>query len=293
MNVNVIRFLDRFIGAVICLILWPFKIKKKRLKKRKIKKVLIIKIWGIGSIINITPTISDIKSAFPNSNVYLLTMNHNKELYENNCEKISRVYSLNLENIFTAIGSISKTILQLRKEKIDVLIDFEIPSNSTAIINFFIKPKITIGYITNKTKDKLFDILVQYKEGKHITKIFKEVLKPLGVAEKKNRFIVPVVLKKDGECIDNILEKLNIKDYIVLNINVSATALERRMPIDKFMKIVEYILNKYKTDIILIGSIYDVGYVRRFQKNFPDNVYSFAGKTNLLQLFYLIKTPAY
>ncbi len=289
MDVNTIRVLDHVLGNLICFFLGMFKIKRK-MPPEEIKKILLIKIWGIGSIIYITPSISEIKSKYPNSKIYLLTMINNKELYENNKKDIEEIYSVDLKNIFTSMKSILKNIFELRKQKIDVLIDFEISPNATAIIGFFIKPKFSIGHKIHKSKDRLYDYLVRYLENEHIIKIFKEVLKPLNiVASDCNQFIQPGISNEDKEYVESMLKNFNIQEYIIININASPIALERRLPLEKFKEIADYVLKEFKLKIVLIGSNYETEYVNEFKKNFKEGVYNLAGKTNLLQLFYLIK----
>ena len=287
MNVNIIRSLDEYFGGMICFLLSIFKTKKKPVIHPK--KFLIIKIWGIGSIINLTPVISEIKNKVPNSKIYLLTMRNNKGLYDSNKKEIDRVYYINLRNIFTSFINILKVMIDLRKEKIDTLIDFEISSNTTPIMSFFIRPTVSISYKTGKFKDRLFDILVRYKEDTHITEIFKEPLKPLGIFTNEYSFIEPNVSQRDINYVKRLLKEADINKYVIVNINASNVALERKLPMNKFIDISKYLTQKYKRKIVLIGSVYERNIVEEFKRKLKGNVYNFAGKTNLAQLAYLIK----
>jgi len=58
-SVNLIKFLDKYFGYLICLILSLFSINKK--KKKNIDKILLIQLWGIGESILALPSIKTLK----------------------------------------------------------------------------------------------------------------------------------------------------------------------------------------------------------------------------------------
>jgi len=136
-SVGIIKFLDKYIGSLSCLILSINKLFHRK-KIPKYNNILIIQLWGIGETILTLPAIKALKDQNKNSRIDILVTSRNKEIFYNN-KNIDNVKILNLNPI-----SIEFFILK-NLRKYDLVIDMEEYLNVSSIIAFF-TGKERIGY---------------------------------------------------------------------------------------------------------------------------------------------------
>ena len=87
MNIKLMKDIDIFIGAPICLALITYaKIRKKvDIKKYtydNINNILIMKFFGMGSILLLSPALREIRKACPDSKIIFFTLSQNKSICE-------------------------------------------------------------------------------------------------------------------------------------------------------------------------------------------------------------------
>ena len=93
-SVNVIKFLDKYIGSFLCLLLSINNIFIHK-KANQYKKILLIQLWGLGESILTLPTIKTLKEKYKKSNIDILVTSRNKEVFYNH-KDIGTVKVLNL-----------------------------------------------------------------------------------------------------------------------------------------------------------------------------------------------------
>ena len=291
MDITFIRHTDRFVGDILCAILKLFKIKYNKLDRNKINKILVLKIWGIGSVINCMPAVKALRKEFPNSKMIFLTMQNNKGLYDDNKQLIDEIIYISIKNIFSLMRDTIKTLAYLRKEKIDLFIDLEIISRFTAILSFLSGAKIKIGYKTSGlSRDMLYDIQIEYKSNSHIKNIFYDSVRDVVSKNGDMSLVKPVFTKKDTTSSEEILRQNNLKkkEYIVINVNSSYIVKERAWPLQNFAKLSDHILDNFKIKLIFIGSKPEANGINLCLNMMQHDALNLAGKTNLKQLSYLI-----
>jgi len=295
MHINAIRFLDRKVGIPICRFLqfvkWA-KRKKFDAKKLDVKKILIIKMWGLGTITLCSPTFRALRKKHPHAKIYFLTMSSNKGLYDGN-DFFDEIIYFPIQNLFQMALDGLKLLYRLRKEKLDLVIDLEIIARFTALLSYFSGAKATIGFDPKgQGRSGLFDIRVPYHEYGHITESFLEVLKPLGIAKPSLTLEKPFIPSPDKKMVEELLQKHKIKTYCVVNVNTSNLALERRWGSEKFAFVMDHIVQKHKLSVVMIGGPLEKHYTeqcRQLAKN-KSKILNFAGETkNVKQLCYLLE----
>jgi len=79
MNTGMLRYLDRIIGRPMSWILFLVKKILRRTRTREQlhhmhpKKILLIKLWGIGSVILLSPVVINLKKKYPQAEIHFLT----------------------------------------------------------------------------------------------------------------------------------------------------------------------------------------------------------------------------
>ena len=295
MKLNTLRYLDRKLGIPLCNSLYFFKkifFRYKRIKfdRKKVKKILVIKIWGMGSIVLASPLFKNLKENFPEAEIWFLTKSGFESIYSN--KFFNHTETIKLKGFLSAVWNFLKLIVKFRRNKFDLVIDLEIVSRYTALLSYLSGAKIKVGFeITGQNKDKFYDFKVLYHESKHISEMFLNTLKTLGLETVPRNPLPPVFANDTEEAF--ILKKYGVKKpYVVINISASELAYQRRLAPEQFSLIIKNISDFFpEYSIILIGSKEETNYVGGFKNVFlPEirNVFDLSGKTNLSELFFII-----
>ena len=136
MNINIIRLVDRKLGDLMISLI-------PRRKKHNCARILVIKIWGMGSIVNLSPTIAKLNELYPDAKIDLLTSSSNASLYPH---LFNKTYSFDLSKKLFIFYDMLKIVLKLRKKRYDLLYDFEPLARSTAIFTRIINPRRSVGF---------------------------------------------------------------------------------------------------------------------------------------------------
>jgi ADP-heptose:LPS heptosyltransferase len=148
MNINFQRKVDRYIGAFICRLFSLFHRKSKDEDDGfQAKKFLVILLSEMGSLILAYPMFQQLKKRYPGANLYGLLLERNKEV-------LTLLGVTPPENILTirdtsfhvfAIDCL-RAFNQIRKLKVDVVIDCELFARISSIFSFLSGAKIRVGF---------------------------------------------------------------------------------------------------------------------------------------------------
>lgn len=294
MNYTLIRLLDKYIGIPLCFILYGYKkligFFFRDVNNSPIKKILIIKLWGIGTIILCSPALRSLKEKYPNAKITFVTLTNNKGVYEGS-PLIDELIYFEIKKLYKIPFDFLKLVSKLRKEKFDLVIDFELFARFSTILTYLIGGKKTVGYRTKKQmRGMVYDIKVDYKDKQYIVNTFLDLIKKIGIKIKNKEIVKLTIPEKDKDFINKFLIENIKKEYLKIGINVNASdfGAARRWPHRNFAKIADWIINKYKANVIFIGGPNDTNLVNKtikLMKNKPINI---AGKTTIKQLIALI-----
>jgi heptosyltransferase-2 len=282
-SVNLIKFLDKYAGSLLCLLLYISRLFRHK-KTHKYNKILLIQLWGIGETILTLPAIEALRKRYKKSNIDILVTERNKEVYYEN-KFINNVKVLKL-NPF----SIKLFILKNLK-KYDLVIDMEEYLNISAVVAFYIG-KERIGY-SHGIRSKLYTETVDYNDRQHVVYTFLDLLKPLGIKKTVEKLPKLNYSSSDKKNIDNLLRKYNIrkKDFLVgFGVGAAESAKSRMWPKERFSKLADYLIKKYNCKIILFGNNEEKKLLNELQNSIINKNKSFnvAGLTNVRGMFYLV-----
>jgi len=174
------RKIDKILGIFICGLLSLIPKRKKINKKISYKKILIILLSEMGSILLAYPMFRYIKERYPDSSLSVAVFKRNRECLDiiNMLSKglIANVYSIDNQNFFRFFISSIRFLLKLRRERVDVAIDCELFSRIGSIYSFLSGAPIRVGFHPF-TQEGLYrgDIInrkVLYNPYHHISKQF-------------------------------------------------------------------------------------------------------------------------
>lgn len=293
--------MDAYIGTPICLLLTAYTKTKKifsmpRKNNIEIKKILLFKFFGMGSIILGTPMIRSLKQKYPNAEIYFLTFAGNKEICDL-IDLIDHTYSIRTKKLSLFARDLICVISALRRKKCDVSIDMEFFSKFSIIISFLIGAKIKIGFFLREIwRENLLDHHIYYNHYKHLTEIYCNMIRPLGAECNDFNLYKPAALKDKSEKAQLLLkDKIASQNKTIICVNVNASDLcpERRWPKDNFIRLMTHILDNFPVKIILIGSPGERPYIQQVYRDIPQqykgNIIDLSGKTDVYMLLELFR----
>jgi len=256
-------------------------------------RILIVKFWGIGSIILCEPALRYLRKKFPEARLDFLTLAQNRELFKL-MPHVDQVYAADFRRLGRFLISAMRLIVRLRRRKYDLIFDAEFFANFSTLVATLARPRRVIGFSRAASiKSRLLDVAVPFHDDEHAAENFLRLVK-IGTGdesapnESENfpRLILPsspaATLRFSG------------RPGIVMNVNASPLALERRWPQERFVSLAKWLLKKYQTDLILIGARGEEKYTQAVAQAIaaPGKVHNLAGNLNLIELAGLIRPAA-
>lgn len=239
---------DRWAGQLVCFLLSPFA-RKKKSPPKSVKNVVIIKMFGIGSIVLMGPMIRALKSRYPDADISFITFAGNKDI-----PKIygmtEIVYAIRKNSFFNFLADTLKAVIQLRNKGISVSIDGEFFSRYNAVLSFLLGADYHIGFFDRQIyRGNFMDYHGTYNPKRHMTANFLDLTAPLS-CEQNNLFLPPPLLSKD--CVKSACEKLARlslspdKPIILFNSNTSdiSPGIDRSWPRSYFVQVARHCLGK-------------------------------------------------
>jgi ADP-heptose:LPS heptosyltransferase len=288
MNNELKKKVDAYAGNLLLNLLSTFK--KDITKRLNPNSILLIKFWGIGNIVMLTPSLKAIREKYPRARVYFLTLYNNRGLIEL-LDYVDEViyYKLGGFDIFKIINLIIKYY-----KKFDIVIDFEQFLNASAILTLFLG-RISLGF-SNKTRSrgKIYDFVEPYEDKVHMVEQFYSLCRHIGVHE-KNLKLESFDFVKDSRNVNKFFEKKGIdtRRQILLGVHIgsSENAQVRRWPPEYFIELMNILNRKAKNLVFVITGVKSerataASIVGKVQKG---NCYNSCGVFSLKDLIFFIK----
>lgn len=282
-----LRKLDYYLGK-LCNSILPFSFSNKDIK-RPYKIILLIKLWGLGNLTVIWPLIYKIKEKTPDSFIYFLTFDLNRGFLEKNQAINKIIYFKFTKNIFRIMAQIVTVLINLRKQRIDLAINFETLNNASGLFSYLIKASVRIG-INNKYEKIFYNCWVENNPSLHISQIFLKLLKPLGVDYHYNYYYFSGS-KKVKNRVEAILEGLGIDKFICIHPGTSKNFEGKRWNPENFSELSTMLMRRYSLPLVFTGSRREESLIKGIIEEMPfeDKIYNLAGRLNIQEFIELLK----
>jgi lipopolysaccharide heptosyltransferase II len=249
-----------------------------------------VKFWGIGSIILAEPTLRYLRKIYPQARLDFLTLKQNQGLFKL-IPQVDRVHCLDFRHLWRFVLSAISLIVQLRRQRYDLIIDAEFFANFSALVSRLAKPRCLVGFSRpSASKSRLLDIVVPFLDEQHAADNFLRLVMKDRTADISG-WAQPHMASPNSKFAE---QGAALRPYVVMNVNASPLALERRWPQERFVQLAQWLLQNYEVDLALIGSQAEREYtdVVAAAIGKPDAVRNLAGTLTLVELAALIENAA-
>jgi len=272
----------------------PFKIFSKKIDFHNItpKKILVIRLDHVGDVVMTSPAFSMLRDRFPKAKIFLLADSVSQQLF-NEDPRFDDILVFNWPWVhqkknnrfsFSKVKELIRMIIRLRKERIDLFVDFRGDLRFIILFGVLTGAKIRIGN-SRSGETSLLHYCSVYDNDKHEVERVMDVIKCFDITNPKPR---PELFLNDTE---TYLIKKFVKNETKLSDFPAKLALIapysskdiKSWPVAYFKEVIDYLLSK-NFAVIVVGTEDDEENAREMISGFHTNVFSFAGKTSVRQL---------
>ena len=214
--------------------------------KNSIKKILIIKLRGIGDVVLSTIVFDNLRKDFPNAKLDFLTDPPSVPALSV-LPFLNEVIKFDRKSILKKVG----LVYEIRKRKYDLVFDF-FSNPTTAQLTFFSGAKFKAGfpYKGRKYAYNLYGVKERAKY--HAAQLHLEFLNKIGLSHDENKLYFGI--NSDDEIFAEIYFSENkLTDNFVVGISPSGGWSSKRCEPEKFAEIADSIVEKYGAKILIVG----------------------------------------
>lgn len=261
MNWKVIRLIDAYIGIPLLYALAAFRTAFSRPSSERsspvVKRILLVKFWGIGNIFMLLPSVASLRRSYPDAQIDLLTLESNREAAEF-IRAFDALDTVNTGGVAVFIRTTKAMIAALRDRRYDVIIDYEQFARFSAICAALAGSPVAIGFKTaGQRRHILFTRSVPYDNEIHITRSYRSLTMAAGTAEATCVEWDPVLAALPGPkpSEKDARAELGIgKDpYVVFHVGTSGNFRERRWPAAEYAALADRLVEETGMRIVLTG----------------------------------------
>jgi len=284
MTIRFMKFIDEYVGKVLVLFVFITILFRKAKRTQDVRRILIIKFWGIGSVTLSTPLLVELKKRWPRAKIHFLTLSSNSDL----CRLVGQVdfiHAVSLDSVRSFVSSATRTMKAFRRQQFDIVYDLEFFTNISAIFSALSGSKERVGFINDRRRGDVRKLLysrrVQFQEKIHTANNF------LQLADMQTEIHFPKL--SSGESFE---AATSCVFPVTFNINAGPLAYERRWMREEFRQLADHLVREFHAHIFLIGSKEEKKYVGEFATSLENKTYvtDLSGKTTIGELVNLVSS---
>ena len=187
MNLRIARYIDRWVGLGVCLLLWmvgrvrgavpPLRATTPPSTSSAVgtpRRILAIKFYGLGNIAMIAPTLSAMRGE-GEVEIDFLTLPGNRPLLDQS-GLVARTLTVEVESFPDFLRSVLKLLAGLRSGY-DAVLDFEQFMKLSGIFAFLTRAPCRVGFNTEgQARGWLYTHRVAYADTDHMADIFMLII---------------------------------------------------------------------------------------------------------------------
>ncbi len=150
MNINLQRWIDRWVGIPLCAavsaldaIARPFKTQTDAAPRA----IVIILLSEMGSLVLAHDMFTRLKTRYPNAELHALLFGKNREILDlMQVIQPGNVHTVDDKSLAGLLGSLWRCVMQLRRANVDVAIDCELFSRISSLLSYASGARVRVGF---------------------------------------------------------------------------------------------------------------------------------------------------
>jgi ADP-heptose:LPS heptosyltransferase len=257
--IHVMKILDRFLGVPALAVLKAVQaVFGPRPPKEpiRIEKICMIKLWGIGNLVMITPLIRAVRRHYPRARIHFVTLEQNAELLAH-LPEIDRLVTFAASGLFRTLYRLMGIAVTLRRIRPDLVLDFEQFLKITPILAYLSCALQTIGFKTGgQARALLYHVKVPYRRNRHMSLAFGDIVRSAGI---RTQGLPPVEVPRSAEAEKGVRAYLDSLPsdggpLVALHLGSGDNFPGRRWPVEKFAALADRLHEEFRARLVLTGT---------------------------------------
>jgi ADP-heptose:LPS heptosyltransferase len=263
----------------------------------------------MGSAILASPAMKRLKKLYPEAELYFLIFEKNRASVDIlDLIKKEQVLVIRDQSLGTFLTDLFKTIIRMRREKLDVVFDLELFARVTSLLSFLSGAKVKVGFhkfrMEGLYRGNFHTHKIQYNYHQHISKTFLSFIEVLSYPHKNYPTMDRPIPDRDiqgpsftpaQQDLSHLWEKLKESNpeirpgHELILFNPSAGDIPiRAWPVENYVKLARKFLNDPNQWVILTGALKDQEVTGAIKTAVNDQrCIDFAGETSFEDLMHL------
>lgn len=274
MNLQLAKYVDRYAGILLCYALAALDLFREMVAPRegriRVRRILLAKFWGIGNIVLLLPILVMVRRRFPEARIHFLTLARNASLLEGN-RYVDRIWTVDDRSVPRLAGTMLAAFAGLRREKIDLFLDFEQFARTSTLFGFLIGAKQRVGLKTPRQgRYLLYTAPVNYREDQHMAETFLDIARAGGVRERTWR---PEPVRTTDASRRKVEELIGVRPGRVVAVHVGSgdNFIGRRWPAESFSRLLDRLIREHDVLPVLTGTPAERGIVRNVLRGMTES----------------------
>jgi len=294
-GMKLMKWVDHWVGLPVCFFLAILvRIARAVLPKRRRTitgdgMLVVIKFFGLGSIMEATPLLRAIRRRYPNSRLAFVTFSGNESLVRR-LGLCTDVRVVRTRSAIVFVFDVLRNIVWFWRHRVEATVDLEFFSKFSTLFAFFTGAHIRVGYHLNDFwRYSLVTWPIYFNYYRHLGDVYEQAGKQLGVEITDHSLSR---IEPDPPARESVLRSLREHGWpegvrlLGANINASDLSLERRWPIDRFAAVMGELLGRHgDLRVVLVGSPEEREYTEGLLDHLPaglrSRVFVAAGRWSL------------
>jgi len=266
-----------------------------------VKRIVVAKLIGMGSILQATPLLNALKQKYPRAKITFVTLRANEELARR-LDAVDETLTLDDGNVVAMAITTIQTILALIRRRVDLYFDLEVYSAFASLLALWAVTRNRAGFYRYSTafKKGIYTHLVFFNTRMPVRRLYLQLGRVAGLAAGQSDVIGPIrVEEADRLGVRQTLAELPgwqaERRYIVVNANASDLLLERRWPVEHAVNAIEGLVSRGH-QVALMGARSEVPFVQGLMERIAPEVrmrvVNTTGRLTLGQLLALLEGAA-
>ncbi len=257
---SLFRFLDRFLGGLACAAVSPLIHLMRLLAEGGLprpRKILVIKFFGLGSILRGWPLFEAIRRAHPSAELHLLTFSSNTGIARR-MGSFTRILDVDSSGPLRLLHDMFRRIGQIAVGRYDIVIDMEFFSNFATLLTALTRAPVRVGYYLRLGfREGILNRIVPYNPARHITEVYAALGRAIGVESSAEAPRLRASEEDRGR-LGELLSRRGIPPHApiaVFGVTSSGLCDERAWPADCYAWLNDRLLSERPVRIAYVGSV--------------------------------------
>ena len=222
--------------------------------------IVVCKLMGLGSIIQITPLLASLRKRFPSARLVFLTRAKNMDLCRrfDVIDEIVFIDDYSIARLTVSMFSLLRRFWQL---KIDIFVNLEVYSQIGSLLAILSCARNRIGYYLRPDDMRasgIYTHMIYFNQSAPIAQVYLHAARCIDIKELQQHLVLPRIYPFDyislNEKIVPADSGFDKVDYIIVNPNASELRIERRWPLENYAVLINKLHKLYPhLHVYLIG----------------------------------------